>query len=339
MHRECFEIKRNLKSVVAFRNAFLQLCTTCNKEKVERVFLILVEPAVSEERLNDEWSKAKDVLSKSLSSKLSLVVIKNGEPTREIGKVSSSLRKRLKSLCKQESKHGRHLKRPKYQFEVLKLLVGHWLLDKEPVSIKWLMDKIDCSYPTVANAIENYKDALKYGPYRKVELARFPRKAWAELLTLSSDVRATVRYKDTSGQPRSPQSLLRRLKKLKLSNVAVGGTIGAREWYPFLGELRTTIDLEGDPRFDICVHEPGKSLQLDFVGKLDPALRETEDPKEPASLVVHVLRRETSFFEKDDTVGLLADPVECLLDLHELRLEKQAREYVKFLRGMKRDNG
>ena len=314
--------------MAAFRDAFLKLSTAWNKERAGRAFLVLVEPAVSEARLHEEWSKAKDVLSRTVADSLCLVVIKDGEPTGDVKEMPSSLKRRLNRLCKSDE-IGRHLKRPKYQFEVLKLLVRQWLLGKGPVKTKWLMEKIDCSYPTVARVLDGLRGELRFGPYRTIELARFPHKAWQELLALSDEVRATVRFKDTSGQPRSPKSLLKRLMRLDLENVALGGTMGAREWHPLL-------DLEGDPRFDICVHAPGSSLDLDFVEKLDPALREIENPKEPASLVVHVVRRQMSFFDEERAVGRLADPVECLLDLHELRLESQAREFVKFLSEMRR---
>jgi hypothetical protein len=67
----------------------------------------------------------------------------------------------------------------------------------------------------------------------------------------------------------------------------------------------------------------------DIVDQLDPALEVTKDRLEPTTLVIHAIRREVSFFEVRPQGINIADPVECLLDLHEMRLEPQAREFVR----------
>jgi hypothetical protein len=68
------------------------------------------------------------------------------------------------------------------------------------------------------------------------------------------------------------------------------------------------------------------------VSKLDSALR-VSPTKDDAVLALHRLVRARPMFESDDEIGAIADPVEVLLDLHELRLEAQADALVKRLRG------
>lgn len=134
------------------------------------------------------------------------------------------------------------------------------------------------------------------------------------------------------GQPRSPQSLLRRLATLNRSDLAIGGIEGARHYKP-------DIDLIGLPRLDLLLHCPKGRIDWSFIERLDPALEESGERDAPATLVVHVLRRKESFFAPDDNIKMSAmprrlqwaDPVECLLDLHEARLESQAKEMLDFL--------
>jgi hypothetical protein len=76
----------------------------------------------------------------------------------------------------------------------------------------------------------------------------------------------------------------------------------------------------------------GGVANLDFVEKLDPALKRVRSPFSPAHLAVHVLRRQSDFFQPRKAGLAWADPVECLLDLHESRLEPQAEEFLEALR-------
>src|SRR5262249_38944435 len=110
-------------------------------------------------------------------------------------------------------------------------------------------------------------------------------------------------------------------KQLSRSDIAVGGVIGARHYQPGL-------DLVGTPRLDLSVHSRAKNVDLGFVRELDPALKQSEDREESARVVIHVIRRAVPLFEQTDDGTLWADPVECLLDLQESRLEEQAQEFV-----------
>jgi hypothetical protein len=69
-------------------------------------------------------------------------------------------------------------------------------------------------------------------------------------------------------------------------------------------------------------------MNLGFIEKLDPALKRVDDPQQPANVVIHAVRHANPLFQPRDGGLQWADPVECLLDLHEMRLESQAHEFL-----------
>jgi len=106
--------------------------------------------------------------------------------------------------------------------------------------------------------------------------------------------------------------------------LAIGGVLGAKYYYP-------NLDLVGTPRLDLSLHCPGKRLNLDFIERLDPALKRVEDPLAPANVVVHAVRQADAQFTPREGGLAWADPVECLFDLHEARLELQAGQFLDAL--------
>jgi hypothetical protein len=188
------------------------------------------------------------------------------------------------------------------------------------MTTEWLMKTVGCSYPTVAIALRRLESSLIRHSDRRVELRYFPRDEWSRLLAVSDQVRSTTRFTDRSGQPRSPHDLFVRLKRLGRSDIAVGGVIGARHYRP-------DLDIVGIPRLDLSMHTLGKNVDLSFVRELDPALQETNRRDVPTALAVHLVSRARSLFQSGDDVQW-ADPVECLLDLQENRLESQALEFA-----------
>jgi len=72
-------------------------------------------------------------------------------------------------------------------------------------------------------------------------------------------------------------------------------------------------------------------MDLDFIEKLDPALKRVSDPLQPASLVVHAIHHADALFTPRNGGLAWADPVECLLDMHEARLDMQAAQFLEAL--------
>jgi hypothetical protein len=319
-----FKVLVNQRDTRKVRTAFMELAGAANAEWVKRIILVLEKPTITTSRLQEEWRGAARVFKPDLFARLSIVIHSDagwdGLPEPPDTRLIAVLKRVL------EHENRRHAERPRRGsqavHEILQILVHRWMLGEGPATVKWLMSTSGLSYPTVAKATEQLDYYVKRHSGGSVELTRFPREAWDRLMVMSDTVRATVRYADRSGQPRSPASLLKRLRALGRDDIAVGGTWGARHHFPGL-------DLVGDPRVDLSLHAPRHKPDHSFVHRLDPALAPISDRGEPAALVVHVVRRQESFFAPSPEGPPWADPVECLLDLQEMRLGSQASEFLE----------
>ena len=100
--------------------------------------------------------------------------------------------------------------------------------------------------------------------------------------------------------------------------------MGAKRYY-------SDLDIIGTPRLDLCVHCTGKYIDLDFIKYLDPALELSRDPHAPTRLALHFVRRNNPLFDKGKNDVSWADPVECLFDLHEARLDSLAASFSEYL--------
>ena len=95
----------------------------------------------------------------------------------------------------------------------------------------------------------------------------------------------------------------------------------ARHWDP-------RFDLNGTPRVDVVAHR----LDAAWVKAVDPALKPAAADAPRVVLAVHPLRRPQTLFETAARGRLpVADPVETLLDLHEMGLTAQSAELVERL--------
>jgi hypothetical protein len=208
-------------------------------------------------------------------------------------------------------------------FDILRVLAVHWIRESGPITSKELSEQTGFTYPTISAALERLEPHLRRHSDRRVELESFPRDAWLKLIAQSEKVRSTHAYADRSGRPRSSETLLSRLREQERNDVAIGGVLGARHYVPGL-------DLVGTPRLDLVLCSNRMDNADDLVRRLDPALKPVERG-EPARIVVHTLYRPVSFFNKDGKGDTYADEVECLLDLHDARLEQQAIEFLEKL--------
>jgi hypothetical protein len=117
---------------------------------------------------------------------------------------------------------------------------------------------------------------------------------------------------------------MERLARMQLGHVAVGGVPAASAWYP-------GIDIAGNPRLDLSVHAPGKQVDLSFVQALDPALQEAADPAAPAHLALHFTRSKESYHTQLAPGLQRAGRVDTLFDLHDLRFDQLANEWLGVL--------
>jgi hypothetical protein len=320
------EVKIGVSGLRSVRLALMQLAYALAEQPQSEGYLVLSQIAITRERLLKEWKYASAVLRRETLDRMVLCIEENGQfdgiphtPDLETQRVL------LQVLEKERAQAGPRVARADASFVVLKILLYHWLTDGHFVTADWLARTSGYTYPTVANVLQGLGSLIERGSDRRFRLRWFPHEELVRLVSMSDRDRATARYADRSGQPRSPEAHLARLEKLNLPGLAIGGVLGAKHYFP-------DLDLVGTPRLDISLHARNPRVDLDFIEKLDPALQRVKDPLEPASVVVHNVYHANPLFVPRKGGLEWADPVECLLDLHEARLEKQAAQFLDALR-------
>ena len=325
------EVKIGVAGLRSVRLGLMQLAYGMAEESTYHGFLVLADASVTVERLRQEWKRAVSVLRPDLRSRLHLCVAEGdrfiGIPRDPDLQTQSIL---FHVVAKERAIAGPRFSRGDASFVVLKVLLHHWLTNGQPVTTDWLAQTAGYSYPTVANALAGLGSLIERQSDRRIRLRYFPRDQFARLVAVSDRARETARFADRSAQPRSPESHVRRLEKLNVRNLAIGGALGAAHYFP-------DLDLVGVPRLDLSQHGSGRVQDLRFIERLDPALKRIDDPMEPASVVVHQVRHAKSLFTSREGGLNWADPVECLLDLQEAHLDLQATQFLRALEAKRRD--
>lgn len=320
------DVKIRLDSRRALSGALMKLAYLLGEKPGFRGFLVLVDSAMTLPRLRDEWTRAAQVLRPEIQQRLHIFRYQpdtiQGVPTEP----DAGMQRIIREVVSRERSFvaaPRQCRSPTPFYDILRILLNQWIKRAGPLTSRWLAEAAGCTYPTVASALERLDKYLLRHSDRRVELKAFPKDEWFRLVANADKVRQTLRFADHSGQPRSVESLVSRLQKLQLEGVAIAGVLGARRLYP-------ALDLIGSPRLDLTLHFRARQPDLGFLRQLDPALKPA-GREEPARVVIHLLRYPHRFSETDADGIIWADPVECLLDLHEMRLESQALEFLQAL--------
>ena len=317
------EVKFGVDALRTVRTSLMQVAYLVEENSGSHGYVVLVDSPITTDRLRDEWKRAAAVLRDDILHRLVICLQTEGHFTGIPFDPNAKTQRILTGVV--EAERGKmSTVRTDYSFVIPKLLIHCWLTSGEPVTSEWLARTAGCSYPAVARALRPLGSLLERGTDRRVALRWFPKEEFFRLLAVADRARATVRFADQSGQPRSTESHLRRLEKLNPPGLAIGGVLGAKHYYP-------NLDLVGTPRLDLSLHSPGRLMNLDFVKQLDPALKQVDDPRAPANLVVHAMRQADAQFVPREGGVAWADPVECLFDLHEARLEMQAAQFLENL--------
>lgn len=319
----------NSRGVRDLHAALLQLALVVDEQpNIERAYLIAQFPKMSTHRIRREWDRVQRVLSSLVARKLALIAIAgdeiallpdDSETRRLAGLAQNALKQPDKATHQPTTASGKF-------FEVWKALFRSWLANEGAMQISELADRAGCSYPTVAKAIERMRDRreIERDTSRSVKLRAFPRETLREMLVLADTLRRPTLFFDATGREPDPQLVLRRLQSKKPQRVAVSGVVAARHYDPH-------FDLHGLPRLDVVMHEP---IDLAWVRGVDPALHQaTQRATAPVLVVRPLMRPAADFTESRDIELPIADPVETLLDLYELRLNEQAEDLVRALRG------
>lgn len=323
-------IKLRADALRTVRTGILGLAYTLAKNPGETGYLVLADSGITEERLHAEWQRAASVLRSEVLGRLVICVEREGDLRGVPRDPPLELRPAIhEAIDRARSDTSLRSIRPDYSFVILKVLLHQWFVSGEPVTADWLGRTAGCSYPTVARVLKDLGSLVDRTSDRRLRLRYFPRDEFERFAATAETARSTVRFSDRSGQPRSPEARLRRLEKMRPAGVAIGGVLGARHYYP-------DLDLVGTPRLDLSVHCGEASPGLEFIKELDPALKREDDPRKPASVVLHAVRHADPLFQLRNEGLYWADRVDCLLDLKEAHLESQARQFLEALEESRR---
>ncbi|MGH9657510.1 MAG: hypothetical protein ACRD96_03140, partial [Bryobacteraceae bacterium] len=205
------------------RTSLMQLAYEIAKPPGPAGFLVLVDSAVTEKTLRDEWQRTVAILRPEILDRLTVCLAQAGRYLGIPHDPTPAMQRALDDEVRKQRPHpGSRQTRIDYFFVVLKLLLHRWLTSGEPVTSAWLAQTAGCSYPTVARSLRQLGNLVERKSDRRIGLRYFPREEFSRLLSFSDKVRSTARFADRSGQPnsRSPEAHLRRLEKLGLSHLA-----------------------------------------------------------------------------------------------------------------------
>jgi hypothetical protein len=321
-----WEWKIGLKAMRAFREALL-LATYRIVESTNKSFcLVIVDPKISTAKLEHEMNFLKSALRPDISERLELATLRKNEFELIPKNIPPSELWNVRELIETEVRPRSPLPRADRQSEVMRVLLNQWLKGNGPMTLSLLAEMAGGSYRTVDTTIKKMGSAIKRESDRRVSLKYFPVGYWARFTAISQKARGTVYYTDRSGQPRSTTSLLERFNRLEPGEIAIGGVLGAEYHYP-------SLDITSPPRLDLCIHAPGKYYDLGFVDLLDPGLERIDDSEEKVHVAIHFLRRKEAFFAPGNFGAGWADPIECLADLYDARLDEQASAFQAYLSG------
>ncbi len=320
-----FEVLNDLRDFRHFRSTLMGLAKNLTLDSKFHGVLILDEPLISDDRLREEWHGIEPLFRPEILGRITLVIRHEGIPNVVLGPLNGIEQNCIEPVSERvRQSANRPVRRPSEAFfDVLRVLLVHWFRKSGPLTSKELAEQTGFTYPTISNALERLEPRLIRHSDRRVELSEFPKEAWFQLVVQSDKARASQGFTDPSGRPRPPEVLLDRLRELGRDDIAVAGVLGARHHLPGL-------DLVGTPRLDLVVHARRSAGPPDFLRRLDPALKPAGHG-EPCQVVVHTLFRPEPFFSPPEKGIRWADEVECLLDLHQMRLESQALEFVEHL--------
>lgn len=313
------QVLARLREKRALRDALMDMARTASAG--QPAVLLLPEPLLSDDALKKEWVAAAAVFKPEVLSRLQMVTRRKGALNGWPQPPSPAEHARWnEEFSKVESNGGvpRPVRRAEAFYDILRVLIRHWMLRSGSVAQGTLAAEAGCSYPTLAAALKKLDAVLKWETARRVYLTRFPKREWERLVVLSHEVRGTRYFHLADTAPAARAALAGRITALQRDDIALGGVPGARHFFP-------SLDITAPPQVDVTVKATGASADLQWTSEL--GLKDAR-PQDRAALAVHFLTMPADGFERANGI-LHADPVECLLDLHEMRLEAQAKDFLE----------
>jgi len=316
-------VKSGIHTARDIRSLLVTLAYAALLDPANDPMCILVDSRMTSDRLERELRMFRSVIDPQVRHRIHIVL--RTQPAHYTGIPTGLSEVQVEDVVRRQLASPDANLKGSSQYTVLGLLILNWLQCGYPQTTESICREADASYPTVAKVLKllDAQGVILKESDRRVSLRKFPLDMWRRWVVASTDSRKSVRFVDRSGQARSPEDLAKRLLKLHRGDVAIGGVMGAKHHYP-------ALDLSGSLRLDLTVHG-ASSADLTFVQRLDAALEPSQDMSERASVVVHFLTRNDSFFDIDEDGFVWADPLECMADLFDARLDSQADDMLRAL--------
>jgi hypothetical protein len=323
LDKSIFEYKARVNDLRLVQSTILNLARILSELPDHACVFIIDGTKISKSRLWDEWQSLYKLLQPSILNRLRMVVFFKDSIFEKFGELNGdeidALVKIREELSKNSFENLNHKKDT--LFEILRILLVRWFRRLGSLQLNQLEQISGYSYPTVVATLKKLDDYLIRCSDRSVELKSFPQRNWLKLITTSDEKRSVFGY--WAYRPRSMEEIIRRVQERHENDIAFGGIIGARYYLP-------SIDLFGIHRLDLTVLKWDSSKIETLIRDIDPGLKKIEHGTLP-QVVVHNLTRAESLFNHGEIFNI-ADEVECLLDLHEARLDSPFSELLEYFK-------
>lgn len=318
-------ILRGAHAIRDLRSGLLELVYWLDAHPGLGGLLVLVDTRLGEDSLEKELERSRGVIRSDLIDNIEVVILNDPDELALIVErlnLPANDRRGLRAHIRRQLEKARRRRIPQSAHNlVFETLVNRWLLGHGPMTTESLIEATGFSYPPVAKALNDLDSQIKRYSDRRVELSGFPRQEWRRYVSQVERKELSRKFAFPEGLSRSPESLLKRFGKEHAQNAALGGVHAARHYCP-------DLDLVGAPRLDLSLHCPSGEIDLKWIRRLDAALEPVEADAQTPQLVVWPVFRVESLFQADSKGLSFADPVSCLVALHDARLESQASELV-----------
>ena len=324
--RNCgVSILRGAHAIRDLRSGLLDLVYWLDAHPGHEGLLVLANTRLGEDSLEKELELSRCVIRSDLIGRFEVVILNDPDELAlkvECLGLSAGDRRGLCNHIRRQLKKSRRRRIPQSAHDlVFETLVNRWLLGYGPMTTESLIEATGFSYPPVAKALNDLDSLIKRYSDRRIDLTGFPRQEWRRYLSQAERQKLARKFAFPEGLSRSPDSQLKRFRKLRVKGAAIGGVYAARHYCP-------DLDLVGAPRLDLSLHCPSGEIDLEWIRRLDAALEPVESAAQIPQLVVWPVFRVESMFKTDSKGLSFADPVSCLVALHDARLESQAGELV-----------
>ena len=316
-----------LHAVRDLRAALMELARWLADHPEQHGLLLLLGNRLSAQRLEEEMASAGKVLLPAVFTRVQLLELPENNSLhvalREAGlseEEAAGVDQALPGHFTKKS--AARSPRPAAQDLVFEHLVNAYLLGMGPMTTESITTATDFSYPTVANALSKLSPSIRRHSNRRIELKHFPRQEWSRFISVYERGQFCRKFTVATELARTPESLLKRFLKLALPETAIGGVHAAHHYDP-------EFDLVGYSRLDICVSGKLLDRTSELARQIDPALKPAPfSTANPTLVIWPVHRAEPLFQHNPQSDTRWADPLTCLLALHDARLEAQAEELI-----------